>query len=237
MLGMRYPKGYLDNPKNHRTRCSIVLLGPTGNLLVDCAPEMRLQMTREQIYDVEAVLITHTHADHVMGMDDLRSISMRTGIPTVVYARPDAVEDIRRIYPYAFRPMPGGIVVPRFELRNPPSTLHVGGLDVAIFEVMHGDLPVLALRTGGFAYVTDVNAIPAKAEALLQGLDTLILDGVRHNPHPTHFHLAAALEVIERLKPKRTYLTHLSHDYDHDVANREMPAGVELAYDGLRIPL
>ncbi len=214
-----------------------MLLGPTGNLLVDCPPEMRLQVTKAEIYTVDAVLITHTHADHVMGMDDLRSICILTGQAIPVYTRPEYQEDIKRIFPYAFREMPPGIAVPRFELHAVPPILSVGGLEVTTFEVIHGQIPVTGLRVRNFAYITDVSEIPADVFHLLEGLDVLVLDAVRVQPHPNHFHLERAIEVAQQIGAKQTYFTHLSHDYDHDLTNAQLPAGIELAYDGLRISL
>jgi phosphoribosyl 1,2-cyclic phosphate phosphodiesterase len=235
MLGYEYPAAYLDHPKNHRTRASLLLQGPTGNLLVDCTPEMRLQLTREKVLTVESVLITHTHADHVMGMDDLRSLCILGGRAMPVYTLPRYQEDIRRIFDYAFREFPQGLFVPRFDLFDVPEVLEVGGMRVRTFLVEHGQIPVIGLRVGGFAYVTDVSRIPPEAEEHLQDLDVLVLDAVRKRPHPNHLHYDAALEEIARLRPRKAYLTHLGHDYDHDVTNAELPDGVELAFDGLRI--
>jgi phosphoribosyl 1,2-cyclic phosphate phosphodiesterase len=237
MLGVEYPPEFLANPKNHRTRASLLLKGPTGNLLVDCAPEMRLQVTRAGITDIDAVLITHTHADHVMGMDDLRSLSIKTRQDMPVYTLPRYQEDIRRIYAYAFADFPPGIEVPRFDLRDVPEILEVGGMSIRIFQVWHGQTPVLALRVSDFAYITDVNQIPEEHMPLLQNLDTLILDAVRYKPHPNHFHYEQAIEVAKEIGAKMTYFTHLSHDYDHDKTNAELPDGIQLAYDGLRIGL
>lgn len=235
MLGVDYPAEYLANPKNHRCRAAIAILGRTGNLLVDCPPELRIQMTRENIRRVEAVLITHTHADHVMGMDDLRSLCIVQKQAMPVYTLPRYQEDIRRIYPYAFQEFPPGIEVPRFDLHDAPDRISVGGMDIELFVVMHGKIPVIALRCETFAYVTDVSFIPIEVEEKLQGLETLILDAVRFKPHPNHYNLEQALEAAKRLGAKQTYLTHLSHDYDHDRSNAELPTGVALAYDGLRI--
>jgi phosphoribosyl 1,2-cyclic phosphate phosphodiesterase len=237
MLGFAYPPEYLANPKNHRTRPSILLCGPTGNLLVDCAPELRIQVTRECIYEIDAVLITHTHADHVMGMDDLRSITLRTKRNMPVYTLPEYQADIRRIFPYAFADFPPGVEVPRFDLIDVPDQLEVGGMSVRIFQVLHGKTPVLALRVGDFAYVTDVSEIPPQARAHLDGLDTLILDAVRKRPHPNHFHYERAIEVAQEIGAKQTYFTHLSHDYDHEKTNAELPSGIDLAYDRLRIAI
>lgn len=235
MLGYRYPDGYLDNPKNHRTRSSLLLIGPSGNLLVDCSPEMRLQLTREHIYDIEAVLITHTHADHVMGMDDLRSICVKTHEAVPVYTLPRHQEDIRRIFNYAFAEFPPGVFVPRFDLRDVPSILEVGGMRIQTFIVEHGKTPVIGLRVGNLAYITDVSRIPDEAMQFLEGLDYLFIDAVRREPHPNHFHFDRALEVGHQIGARQTYLTHLSHDYDHDVTNAELPAGFALAWDGMRL--
>jgi phosphoribosyl 1,2-cyclic phosphate phosphodiesterase len=237
MLGVEYPPEYLANPRNHRTRSSIILLGPQGNLLVDCAPELRMQMVREGLTRIDAVLITHTHADHVMGMDDLRSICIKTRRAMPVYTLPPYQEDIKRIYPYAFREFPAGVEVPRFDLQDVPAHLDLLGMGIDTFVVQHGQTPVVGIRVGGFAYITDVSEIPDEAWQKLQGLDTLILDAVRYKPHPNHYHMERAIEVAAALGARQTYFTHLSHDYDHDVTNAELPSGMELAYDGLRIPV
>jgi phosphoribosyl 1,2-cyclic phosphate phosphodiesterase len=235
MLGYQYPPGYLDNPKNHRTRSSFLLKGPEGNLLVDCPPEMRLQLTGQKIESIEAVLLTHTHADHVMGMDDLRSLTMRSGRSMPVYSLPQYLDDVRRIFPYAFQQFPEGVFVPRFDLRDAPDVLEVGGMTVRIFRVVHGTLPVLAVRVGDLAYITDVSEIPAEAVGLLHGLRTLVLGCIRYRPHPNHFHLEKAIEVARSLGAGRTIFTHLGHDFDHDVTNAELPAGFELSFDGMAV--
>jgi phosphoribosyl 1,2-cyclic phosphate phosphodiesterase len=235
MLGWSYPPGYLDNPKNHRTRASMLLLGPSGNVQVDCPPELRLQLTGAGITNLDAVIVTHAHADHVMGMDDLRSLCILTGRAIPIYTLPVHQEDIRRIYPYAFRDPPPGVAFPRFDLRDIPTVLEAAGLRIQTFTVAHGTVPVTGLRVGDMAYITDVSEIPEEARRHLDGLETLVIDAVRVRPHPNHFHLAKALEVAEEIAATKTYLTHLGHDYDHDVTNKELPAGVELAYDGLRI--
>ncbi len=237
MLGWKYPDGYLDKPKNNRTRSSLALLGPTGNILVDCTPELRLQVTRENILRFDATIITHSHADHVMGMDDLRSLCILTGRPMDVYTLPQYQLDIRRIYSYAFVDFPPGIEVPRFNLHDVPSVLEVGGLTLQMFTVRHGSVPVVAFRVNDLAYLTDVSEIPEEVLPLLKGLDTLILDAVRFKPHPNHFHFEKAVEVAESLGARITYFTHLSHDYDHDVTEIGLPPKLRLAFDGLRIPL
>jgi phosphoribosyl 1,2-cyclic phosphate phosphodiesterase len=237
MLGYRYPAGYLDNPKNHRTRASMLFETGQGNLLVDCPPELRLQLTRESIYDVDGVIITHTHADHVMGMDDLRSICILTRRPIPIWTFQNYHADIQRIFPYAFGTGDPGVELPRFDLFVAPDVLEFGGSQFSLFRVWHGKVPVLGIRVGDFAYITDVSEIPPEARSLLRGLETLVLDGVRRKPHPNHFHLDRAIEVAQEIGASQTYLTHLSHDYDHDIDGASLPKGVAFAYDGLRVAI
>lgn len=236
-LGIDYSPEFLANPKNHRTRPSLLLKGPEGNVLIDCAPEMRLQLVREDIKQVDAVIITHTHADHIMGMDDLRSFCLRTKRDMPVYTLPRYQEDIKRVFNYAFQEFPPGIEVPRYDLRDAPDTLEVAGLELKLRIVEHGPWPVIAVIVGRFAYVTDVKTISPSVLEELRGLDTLVLDAVRRKPHPNHLHFDAAVELALELGARQTYFTHLSHDYDHDMVNAELPAGIALAYDGLKIPV
>ncbi len=240
-LGVDYSPEFLANPKNHRTRPSLILKGPEGNVLVDCAPEMRLQLLREEVKMVNEVIITHTHADHIMGMDDLRSFCLRSKRDMPVYTLPQYQEDIRRVFSYAFAEFPEGIEVPRYDLKTVgplfPEILRVSGMEITLLLVWHGPWPVIALRLENFAYVTDVKTIPAETEALLQGLDVLVLDAVRRKPHPNHMHFDEAVEWAHRLGARQTYFTHLSHDYDHDETNASLPGNIQLAYDGLKIPV
>jgi phosphoribosyl 1,2-cyclic phosphate phosphodiesterase len=234
-LAVDYTAEFLANPKNHRTRSSILIKAPLGNILVDCTPDMRLQLLREHVKMVDSVIITHTHADHVMGMDDLRCFVLAKKDSIPIYTGPQFQEDIKRIYKYAFEKHLPGISIPRFELIDIPERFELCGLNIQTMWVNHGTIQVIALRINDFAYVTDVNEIPEKAWNQLQGLDILMLDSVRFRPHPNHFNLEQALDVIEKLKPKMAYLTHLNHDFDHDVVNATLPENVKLAYDGLKL--
>ncbi len=236
MLTFDYPDSFLANPKNHRTRSSVLLQGPQGNVLVDCAPELRLQLLREGVKTLEAVVLTHTHADHLMGMDDLRPFCMRTGRNLPVYTTPEYQDDVRRVFRYAFFESTTG-EVPRFDLRDAPPVLEVAGLSIRLFTVWHGPVPVLGLRVNDFAYLTDVSSIPPDADVWLRGLDTLVLDAVRYKPHPNHFHLEAAIAEAQRIGARQTFFTHLSHDFDHDPVDASLPPGIHLAYDGLRVPI
>ncbi len=236
MLGMDYSPEFLANPKNHRTRCSIAIKGPEGNILVDCAPEMRLQMLRADIKRIEGVIITHTHADHIMGMDDIRSYCVAHGMDMPVYTYERYQEDIRRIFPYAFIDHGNPeILVPRFILQEMPDPLEVVGLKIERLDIWHGQWPVIGLKINRFAYLTDVNMIPGEVMDRLTDLDTLILDAVRYRPHPNHYNYDQAIDVAKAIGAKQTYFTHLSADYDHDKVNEDLPPGIELAYDGLII--
>lgn len=240
MLGVEYPPTYFDDPRNRRNRACLALLGPEGNLIVDCPPELRLMATGAGIYDIDEVLITHTHADHVMGMDDLRSICMKTGQAVPVRTLPSHQEDIRRIFAYAFREFPSGVFVPRFDLIDvpaEPATFESCGMEVRTFTVEHGQTAVIGLRVNDFAYITDVSNIPLQAMAELRDLDVFVVDAVRRKPHPNHFHLERALEVAAEVGAKKTFLTHLSSDYDHARTEAELPGGVFLAYDGLSLDI
>lgn len=240
MIGCECAVCRSDHPRNRRNRSAIYLEGADYGILVDTPPEIRLQLCREGISLIERVLITHSHADHIMGMDDLRRINELTGWPVQVYAQPAVQDDLRRIFRYAFIPpeqLGGG--VPRFELHTVCGAGNTDSLppDVEVFEVLHGSLAVLGVKVRGFAYLTDVSEIPESVEPRLRGLDTLILDATRLAPHPTHLNLEGALAVIDRLKPRKAYLTHLSHHYDYEEWQGKLPAGVKLSYDGLRIPV
>jgi phosphoribosyl 1,2-cyclic phosphate phosphodiesterase len=237
MLGVEYPPEYLANPKNHRNRACLYLQGPAGSLIVDCPPELRLMCTAAHITRFDAVLITHSHADHIMGMDDLRSICMLTGKPMTVYTLPQFQEDIRRVFSYAFKEFPPGVMVPRFDLSDVPPVIEVGGLQIQTFLVQHGSIPCIGLRVNRFAYITDVSDIPPQAMDQLQGLDVFVVDAVRKMPHPNHFNLDRAIQVAKEVGARQTYFTHLSADYDHDATNASLPEGIQLAYDGLRLEI
>lgn len=236
-LGRKYTAEFLAEPRNHRTRPSLLLQGPTGNVLVDCAPEMRLQLLREGIDDVKACIITHTHADHVMGMDDLRAFCLKNQQAMPVYTYPRYQEDIKRIFRYAFEDVPAHVWIPRFDLREPQEFIEECGLSIRTLQVIHGDMPVIALRIGDFAYVTDVSEIPPEAMAHLSGLQTLILDAVRYRPHKNHFHFEKAVAIAKEIGAGMTYFTHLSDDFHHPEVEDSLPTNIRLGFDGLRIAI
>ena len=221
------------DPRDKRTRPSIVVALEEGTILVDTAPELRLQAVANGVQRVDAVLFTHTHADHTHGIDDLRTYNMRQGGSIPVYGSPASMKDIRQRFIYIFEPTWLGGGLPVLDLHPVVGPFEVLGHTIVPIVVMHGQLPVYAYRFGRFAYVTDCNTIPAESMRQLQGIDTLILDALRHKPHPTHFTISQALAIITELQPRRAYLTHLTHEVIHERVNAELPCGVELAYDGL----
>ena len=229
-----------DDPKNNRTRCAVIFQLPAGNLLVDTPPDLRQQLLREQVDLVHAVLFTHEHADHIFGLDDLRLFPFRLGAPVPIYCESKVEERIRRSYDYAFMDQE-----PTHPGARPQLTIHnithqrfrVLDVDITPIPMTHGPhFDVLGFRIGDFAYCTDTNGIPESSLELLQGLETFVVGALRFKPHPTHFNLEDAIAVAQQLKPTRTLLTHLSHDIDHGPVNASLPPGIELAYDGLRVP-
>jgi phosphoribosyl 1,2-cyclic phosphate phosphodiesterase len=229
------------DPKNNRTRCSALLGLPGGNLLIDTPPDLRMQLLREGIGLVHSVLFTHEHADHIFGLDDLRLFPFALNAPVPLYCEPFVEQRLRHSFDYAFAGTvathPGA--TPQLEFR--PIGLEpfeVLGARVEPLRLVHGPrFQVLGFRFGNIAYCTDTNYVPPESLEKLRGVEYLILDALRLTPHPTHFHLDAALEVIERVKPARAYLTHVSHELDYRLTNSRLPAGVELGYDGLSLPL
>ena len=229
------------NPKNQRTRCSVALGLPGGNLLVDTPPELRCQLIRERIGLVHAVLYTHEHADHLFGLDDLRIFAQYLDGDLPILCRGPVEARIRKAFDYAFDPVarayPAG-GVPRLVFREiGGEPFDVLGAPVVPIPLRHGRFDVLGFRFGNVAYCTDASGIEPSSMALLQGLDVLVLDALRKRPHPTHFSLDEAIAVARQLAPRRTLFTHICHDLEHEEINAGLPPGMELAYDGLRVPL
>lgn len=229
------------NPRNKRTRCSIILGLPEGNLLVDTSPDLRFQLLREGIGIVHAVAYTHEHADHIFGLDDLRLFQFYLDHPLPLYCEPVVEKRLRHSFDYAFsdREQTHVGAIPQLIFRQiSTDPFEVLGARVQPIRLLHGPrFEVLGFRIGNVAYCTDTNQIPDESLALLEGLDVLILDALRHRPHITHFSLEEAVAIATRLQPKQTFFTHISHDLDHDATNASLPGNMQLAYDGQRIAL
>lgn len=212
---------------------------PAGNVLVDTSPELRLQLLAADISRVDAVLFTHEHADHLHGIDDLRLFPFQLGHPVPLYCTEIVESRIRKIVDYAFTGAtgthPGSS--PQLEFhRIDHATFGVLGQPIHPIRLRHGPrFDVLGFRIGSLAYCTDMTEVYPESEGRLYDLDVLIVDALRHKPHPTHQSVTEALQLIERLRPRQAYLTHMSHELDYDVESAKLPTNVALAYDGLRV--
>jgi len=224
-----------DNPKDKRLRVSIIIEHDGKTILVDTSADFRQQALRAKIKKLDAVLITHCHVDHIFGLDDIRPLNFRYGAMGI-YADENAWKDLRRVFQYIFKPthFGGGLpqLIPHIIEKN-AAFCFGENLTVTPLEVIHGKLPVLAYRFNDFAYATDLNFISPESMDGLQDLDVLVLDCVRIKPHATHLGLYEALEYIEKLKPKRAFLTHLNHDVLYERDSKLLPDNVQFAYDEL----
>lgn len=225
------------DPRNQRYRCAVLVRTPAGNVLIDTPPELRLQLLRERVGFVHAVLFTHYHADHLYGLDDVRPMPRHLGGPMPLYCTTEVERKIRQAFSYAFSPgsegLPSGFL-PKLTFRTiTEEPFPVLDQRVVPIPLEHAHFDVFGFRFDDVAYCTDVNRIPPASWPRLEGLRVLVLDALRFKPHPGHFSIDEALEVIERVRPEKAYLTHISHDVDHEPTSRMLPANVELAYDGL----
>jgi phosphoribosyl 1,2-cyclic phosphate phosphodiesterase len=225
------------DPHNHRYRTSALLRLPHGNVLIDTGPELRLQLLRANVGVVHAVLYTHYHADHLFGLDDLRPVARHLGHSVPLFCTGEVEGKIRTTFAYCFGPeaeslSAGFIPKLRFE-RIDTKPFKVLGEEVTPIPLLHAHFDVLGFRVRDVAYCTDVSEVPRSSWPLLENLDVLVLDALRYKPHPAHFGLSQALDVIDKFQPRRAYLTHLSHEFDHEEVNRQLPDGVRLAHDGL----
>ncbi|MCX7915662.1 MAG: MBL fold metallo-hydrolase, partial [Verrucomicrobiae bacterium] len=198
----------------------------------------RTQALRAGLQRLDAVLLTHAHADHILGMDDLRAFTEKTDRAMPVWATPRCLEAVRRVFAYACTDRPTWVTVPRFEL-NPltdAEAIRIGSLEVLPMQLPHGTVEVTGfLFSNRVAYLTDCNDVPSDVVARLRGVPVLILDGLRHRPHPTHLTIARAVELAGEIAARQTYLTHICHEVEHAAAEASLPAHVRLAYDGLEL--
>jgi phosphoribosyl 1,2-cyclic phosphate phosphodiesterase len=228
-----------EDVRDKRLRPSILVKTPEGNLLVDTGPDLRYQLLRADVSRVEAVLFTHTHADHVLGLDDIRQINHLQNIVMPLHGSAQTLSQIERVFDYCFKETQKGGGKPRLTLHEfvPYEKLTLCGLDIQPLWHLHGRMPVNSFIFGGsFAYMTDISAIPWRTWDALKGIDTLVLGTVRHEPHPTHLSVGQAVAVARELGARQTYLTHLSHHLGHIETQRLLPPGIQVAHDGLTVP-
>ncbi len=242
VVGCRCSVCLSDNPRNRRMRSGVLIRAPHGEMIIDAGPELRMQLVRERATLIRAAIFTHSHADHIMGIDDLRIFGFQLDDSVPLYCEEVVEEQIRQTFSYAFSDPSTHAhkyAAPRlrFERITEGQDFSLLGLDIRTIRLKHGELPILGFRIGNVAFCTDVSTIPADSREQLKNLDVLVLNTLRHKPHPTHLHLDAALNLIRQLQPRQAYLTHMSHELDYDELLKELPPNVAPAYDGLRIAI
>jgi phosphoribosyl 1,2-cyclic phosphate phosphodiesterase len=237
MIGCECDTCRSTDPRDHRLRPSIFInTDDGGHVLVDAGPDLRQQALTHKIRHIDAIVFTHGHADHILGLDEVRRYNYMQRRRMPCYGDARTIADIRSAFGYAFDPATargGGIPqVETFVIHGP---FCIGRQEVVPVPIFHGQRPILGLRFGTFAYLTDCSRIPAESWPLLTGLDVLVIDALRETPHPTHFTLAEAVDASERIAARRTYFTHMCHDLPHAATSARLPAGMKLAYDGLLV--
>jgi len=226
-----------QNPKNKRLRASILVQQGENNILVDTSTDLRAQCLAYGVKRIDAVLYTHTHADHLYGVDELRIFNFIQHSKIPIYGSEETIESIKRTFPYLFTDVFYGGGKPYLIPNVINGNLELFGIRITPVEIMHGDLPIFGYRFHDFAYITDVSEIPDDSKELLKELKILIIGALRHEPHPTHFTIEQAIRAIEELKPGKAFLTHLGHSVDHEELIKSLPANIEPAYDGMEITL
>ncbi|MBZ5571754.1 MAG: MBL fold metallo-hydrolase [Acidobacteriia bacterium] len=225
-----------SDPHDRRTRPSVLIEYNGKVILIDSTPDFREQAIREGIRQLDAVLYTHTHADHILGIDDLRPLTFRlkpNKLP--LYAQPHAAEFIRNMFRYIFDADYKFGSLPQVELRPMDGPVELFGARFEPVPVIHGETEIYGFRFGSAAYLTDHSEVPEASFAKLQGLDILFLDALRYKPHPTHSTVETSLRIVERVKPKRAFFTHICHDLPHAATNASLPPNVRLSYDGMKL--
>lgn len=225
-----------DNPRNKRTRCSAAITLPTGEvILIDTGPDLRLQALREGLSRVDAVLYTHTHADHLHGIDDLRAFCQIQRAQIPLYGNADAVEHIRQKFAYTLREPADFWDLPVLSLHQIDRAFDLFGVKITPIPVQHGRIGILGYRIGDMAYLTDVSEIPEDSLTMLEGLRILLLDCLRYKPHYTHINLEQSLAYASRINARSTYMIHMTHELEYEALGKVLPESVHVGYDGLKL--
>jgi phosphoribosyl 1,2-cyclic phosphate phosphodiesterase len=225
------------DPRDNRTRPSLLVSRGTSHVVIDTTPDFRFQALRARMDRLDAVVYTHGHADHILGLDDIRPYTMRQCAPMPVYASEETLATLRKAFDYVFNGAPAISEIPRVATHVIEGPFELLGARWTPVPAEHGHMPVLGFRIGGMAYLTDFSRVPDASKPLLTGADDLILDALRDTPHPMHLTVAQALELVAELKPRRAWFTHIAHDLPHQETNERLArAGfphAQLSYDGL----
>jgi phosphoribosyl 1,2-cyclic phosphate phosphodiesterase len=225
-----------NDPRDNRLRPSVLVSYDGRNVLVDTTPDFRTQALRAAIQRIDAIVFTHSHADHLMGLDDVRPFNFRQSGEIPIYAAPDTMDAIYRCFPYIFDNAQRNTNVPKLDARLlDGSPVDLFGVSFVPVPILHGKQTIYGFRFGSAAYLTDHSEIPESSMELLRGLDVLFLDALRYKPHPTHSTVERSLKTVEALAPRRAFFTHICHDLGHERAESMLPRNVRLAYDGLEL--
>jgi len=226
-----------SDPRDNRTRPSVMFSRGGHNVVIDTTPDFRQQALRQNLQRLDAVVYTHSHADHILGFDDIRPFNMRQGSAMPIFASDDTLAALRRTFAYAFVPPGPGITIPQVTLNAVHGPFELLDTCWTPVPAEHGSMPVLGFRVGGLGYLTDFSRLPAESKPLLAGVDDLVLDALRDIPHPMHQTVQQALDLITELRPRRAWFTHIAHDLPHQETNERLThqgfPHVQLAYDGL----
>ena len=226
-----------NEPKNVRTRSSIFVKKNNVNILIDSSTDLRFQALANNITKIDAVLYTHSHADHTHGIDDLRTFNFINRMEITCFGNSLTVNNIKTNFKYIFDDFPSAGGKPRLKFKIINKKFRFKGVEITPIDINHANWIILGYRIGNMAYLTDCSGIPKKSFGKLKNLDLLIVGALRHRPHVAHFNVEQAVEVINKIKPKKAVLTHMGHELDYNLLNRELPKNISPAYDGQKFVL
>jgi phosphoribosyl 1,2-cyclic phosphate phosphodiesterase len=239
MIGCQCAVCQSEDPHNKRLRTSALLRIGEQTILIDAGPDLRQQLLTNKLQRLDAILLTHSHADHISGLDDVRPLNFAQQAPIAIYGDAHTLSNVRTRYDYAFTVTSKGSTRPQLELNQIQAyqAFKIGDIEILPLEIQHGTWDITAYRIGKLGYVTDASNIPDATMEHLQGVEVLVLNALRYAPHPTHFTIEQACEIIDRIQPKQAFLVHMNHELDHASTNAKLPASIQLAYDQQRVEI